>query len=137
MAVRAYPTRAYLIDTTVYSHARRGSQWAADLLEEADHLGISTVSLGELLAGFKVGSKTEKNRKILYEFLDGPRVQIYPVSERTAEFYGEIYMNLRKQGTPIPTNDMWIAATAQEHGLVLASHDRHFEAVSGLICRIG
>lgn len=137
MAVGAYLTRAYLIDTTVYSHARRGGQWAADLLEESDHLGISTVSLGELLAGFKVGSKTENNRKILYEFLDEPRVQIYPISERTAEFYGEIYMNLRKQGTPIPTNDMWIAATAQENGLVLASHDRHFENIPGLICQIG
>lgn len=137
MAVRTYPTRAYLIDTTVYSHARRGSQWAADLLEESEHLGISTISIGELVAGFKVGSKIEKNRKILYEFLDEPRVQIYPVSERTAEFYGEIYKNLRKQGAPIPTNDMWIAATAQEHGLVLASHDRHFEAIPGLICRIG
>ena len=137
MAVGVYPNKSYLIDTTVYSHAMRGEHWAADILEEAAHLGISVVSIGELLAGFKTGRKAEENRKILDEFLDHPRVQIYLVRERTAEFYGEIYMNLRKQGTPIPTNDMWIAATAQEHGFTLASHDRHFEDIPGLICRIG
>ena len=128
--------RAFLIDTNLYSHAMRGSQWAIDILAESDHIGISTVSLGELLAGFKVGGKADENRKILYEFLDHPRVKVYPVGERTAEFYGEIYKNLRMQGTPIPTNDIWIAATAQENGFVLASHDRHFEAIPGLICRI-
>lgn len=137
MAVGAYLTRAYLIDTTVYSHARRGGQWAVDILAESDLIGISTITLGELLAGFIVGGKADENKKILYEFLDHPRVSVYPIGERTAEFYSNIYMNLRRQGTPVPTNDMWIAATAQENGLVLASHDRHFENIPGLICRIG
>jgi len=63
-------------------------------------------------------------------------VKIYPVGERTAEFYGEIDKNLRTQGTPVPTNDIWIAAAAQENGFVLASHDRHFEAIQGLLWQI-
>lgn len=129
--------RQHLIDTNVYSHAMRGRQWAVDVLAKSDLIGISTVSIGELLAGFKTGSKTEENVKVLYEFLDHPRVKVYPIGERTAEFYGEIYKNLRCQGTPVPTNDMWIAATAQENGLVLVSHDRNFENILGLICRIG
>ena len=128
--------RQHLIDTNVYSHAMRGRQWAVDILAESDHIGISTVSLGELLAGFKVGGKADENKRILYEFLDHPRVKVYPVGERTAEFYSSIYQDLRSQGTPLPTNDIWIAATAQENGLVLVSHDRHFENIPGLICRI-
>ena len=74
-------------------------------------------SYGELLSGFKAGKKQGENRKELEEFLDAPRVQIYAINEGTAEFYAEILNNLRKIGTPIPTNNIWIASVAFQHGL--------------------
>ena len=85
---------------------------------------MSSISIGELLSGFKGGARERENRDELAEFLDTPRVSIYRVSEDTAEFYAEILNGLRSAGTPIPTNDIWIAAQAMEHGLRLVSMDR-------------
>jgi predicted nucleic acid-binding protein len=71
----------------------------------------------------------------LAAFLDAPRVEILPVTEETAEYYAIVYKDLRAKGRPIPTNDLWIAAAAMEHGLALVSRDRHFGEVEGL--RVG
>ena len=84
--------------------------------------------------GCKVGGNREKeNREELEEFLDAPRVVVYTIDENTAEFYAEILTDLRKKGTPIPTNDIWIASVAFQHGLKLFSKDEHFRNISGLI----
>ncbi len=121
-----------LIDTNIYSHALRGEEEVVAILQRAPRIGLSTVSVGELLAGFKTGSKEEKNRDELAVFLDSPRVAVYPVDTDTAEFYSEIWSQLRNQGTPIPTNDLWIAATAFQHGLKLYTKDEYFKRVPGL-----
>ena len=122
-----------LIDTNIYSHALRGNEDVVALLQRTPKIGISTISIGELLAGFKRGSQEEKNRDELAVFLDSPRVTIYPADTGTAEFYSEIWSKLRKQGTPIPTNDLWIAATAFQHGMKLFTRDDHFKNVPGLL----
>jgi tRNA(fMet)-specific endonuclease VapC len=124
--------KGLLIDTNIYTHALKGDSQVVSLLRSASRLGISSISLGELLSGFKAGTRETENRKELMEFLDSPRVQVYLVDEDTAEFYAEILDRLRKQGQPIPTNDIWIAAIAFQHGLRLFSKDRHFEVVPGL-----
>lgn len=121
-----------LIDTNIYSHALRGEEEVVAILQRAPKIGISTISVGELLAGFRTGSKEKENRGELAVFLDSPRVEVFPVDTDTAEFYSEIWSQLRRQGTPIPTNDLWIAATAFQHGLKLFTKDEHFKNVPGL-----
>jgi tRNA(fMet)-specific endonuclease VapC len=111
----------------------RGDSETISILQQANVIGICSISIGELLSGFKAGKKELVNRKELEEFLDSPRVQIYPINESSAEFYAEILNNLRKEGTPIPTNDIWIAAAAFQHGLKLFSKDQHFRKVPGLL----
>lgn len=122
-----------LIDTNIYSNAMRGEDSVVATLRRAPHIGVAAISIGELLSGFRGGSNEPANRAQLAEFLDTPRVAIYGVTENTAEFYASILDGLRQSGTPIPTNDIWIAAVALEHGLRLFSMDHHFAAVAGLL----
>jgi tRNA(fMet)-specific endonuclease VapC len=121
-----------LIDTNIYSNAFRGEEKSVAILQKANEIGISSISIGELLSGFKGGSKEHQNREELEEFLDSPRITVYSVDESTADFYAEILDGLRKIGKPIPTNDIWIAAIAFQYGLKLYSKDEHFGNVAGL-----
>lgn len=122
-----------LVDTNIYSLAMRGEEDIVAALRRIDHLFISAVSLGELFAGFKAGGREADNRRELTVFLDSPRVEVLAVDHETADVYAEILVRLRSQGTPIPTNDIWIAAVAFQYGLKLFTRDRHFQQVPGLI----
>ena len=124
-----------LIDTNVYVAFKRGDRETLKEIQNVDYIGLCPVVLGELLSGFKAGAKEKKNRKELEEFLENPRVSIVEIGEETAEFYSEIYLNLRKKGTPVPTNDIWIAACAMERGLVLYTFDIHFKNIDGLLLK--
>lgn len=124
--------KSLLLDTNLYVAFKRGDDDAVELLRLADEVHLSTVVLGELLAGFAAGSRERRNREELTAFLESPRVRIDAVDEGTADFYGRIFALLRRKGRPIPTNDLWIAATALQHGLVLATRDDHFAAIEGL-----
>jgi predicted nucleic acid-binding protein len=121
-----------LIDTNIYSNALRGQVDVVAVLRQVAHIGISAISIGELISGFQGGSKEQKNRRELALFLDSPRVQLYNIDNETAEFYSTILNQLRQNGTPIPTNDIWIAATAFQHGLPLYTLDNHFSLVANL-----
>jgi tRNA(fMet)-specific endonuclease VapC len=110
-----------------------GTEDVVTLLKELRLIGISTISIGELLSGFKGGRKEKENRRELEEFLDSPRVRVYSVDEDTAQFYAEILNELITKGTPIPTNDIWIASVALQGGLPLCSRDVHFRKVKGLV----
>ena len=121
-----------LIDTNIYSYALKGDEGVVEVLREADEIGFSAISIGELLSGFQLGGREQKNRKELEQFLDSPRVVVYPVNDGTAEFYAQILNNLRKIGKPVPTNDIWIAAVAFQNGLKLFTKDAHFQAIAGL-----
>ncbi|MBU1195864.1 MAG: type II toxin-antitoxin system VapC family toxin [Proteobacteria bacterium] len=121
-----------LIDTNIYSSAFRGHEEIVFNLQKADLIGISAISIGELLNGFKGGDKERQNRSDLEAFLDSPRVALYPVDMETADFYAQILDALRKQGTPIPTNDIWIAATAFQNGLKMYTQDKHFIQIPGI-----
>ena len=122
-----------LIDTNIYTFALKGDPAVVSMLQQANEIGISAVSIGELLSGFKGGKKEKENRRELEEFLDSPRVGVYGIDEGTSEFYAEVLHNLKKKGRPIPTNDIWIAALAFQHGLALFSKDQHFKEVPGLL----
>lgn len=124
-----------LIDTNIYSGALRGEADIVRVLRSVEHIGISVISIGELLSGFKGGGREEDNRRELGVFLDSPRVGLYPVNEYTADQYCAVLDRLRRKGTPIPTNDIWIAAVALQHGLQLYTRDQHFQQVEGLLIR--
>ncbi len=122
-----------LIDTNIYSDAMRGEKYAVNILRHNVQVLISPVVIGELLAGFKRGTQEEKNKQQLYEFLCRERVIELSISSETSEFYAFILNQLKEQGTPIPTNDIWIAASAMENGTAVATRDEHFLKIKGLI----
>lgn len=122
-----------LVDTNIYSLAMRGDAVVVEALRRIDRLFICAISLGELYAGFRGGLREKENRRELGQFLDSPRVSLLAIDEETAEFYAETLIRLRSQGTPIPTNDIWIAALAFQRGLKLFTRDQHFRHVPGLV----
>lgn len=122
-----------LLDTNAYVTFKQGQPDAVDIVQRAPRLALNSTVLGELLAGFAVGSREARNRAELHQFLQSDRVDILVVDDGTAAYYATVYRLLRSKGTPIPTNDMWIAASALQHGYALFSYDGHFQHVDGLL----
>lgn len=125
-----------LIDTNLYVAFKRNHPATINLLRHATTIALNTIVLGELLAGFRGGQREAINRRELDLFLDAPRVSLLSVDEETADFFALIFNQLKAQGTPIPTNDIWIAASAMRHGLSLATFDNHFSKIAGLNLKI-
>jgi tRNA(fMet)-specific endonuclease VapC len=125
-----------LLDTNAYTHLRAGHPGVAERVRAAREVIMSVVVLGEILYGFRHGSRTESNERRLDEFLGMPRITVAPVTQVTADRYSRIFTALRRAGRPIPTNDVWIAAHALEHGAELLSSDGHFGEVPGLALRM-
>jgi tRNA(fMet)-specific endonuclease VapC len=121
------------LDTSAYSRLMGGHAPLTQLLESADEVLVPATVLGELHAGFEMGSRREANRRKLDEFLALSGVETTAVTAEIAERYGLLVSQLTRQGTPIPTNDIWIAATALETGSRLVTYDSHFEHIPGLI----
>jgi predicted nucleic acid-binding protein len=122
-----------LLDTNAYSALMADRGRVADIVRRADAVLLSAVVLGELLFGFRNGTRYNENRTQLEAFLSRRFVRIIEVTLETAERFGLVAAQLRRRGTPIPTNDVWIAAHAMESGGHLLSFDRHFEEVEGLL----
>jgi len=122
-----------IIDTNFYVAFKKRDDAAIVTLKKADYIAVNTVILGELLAGFRCGTREERNREELDLFFDSPRVDLLSVDDGTAEFYAQIFADLKQKGRPIPTNDLWLAASAMQHGLALATNDDHFNSISGLL----
>jgi len=121
---------AYCLDTSAYSHFRRGNEDVVALLDRAELVGVPAVVLGELRTGFLLGARQRRNETELDGFLENPVVQVLPVDSETSRHYAEIVAELRKAGTPLPTNDIWIAATAARNGTAVLTCDEHFERIA-------
>ena len=121
-----------LVDTNAYVAFKQGDPGAISIIQRAPAIALNAVVLGELLSGFSFGSRGDVNRSELARFLDSPRVVVLPLDRRTADHYAAIYLALKRSATPIPTNDMWIAASALQHNFLLYTFDRHFHAIAGL-----
>ena len=121
-----------LLDSNAYSRLMRGDDQTVAVVRDATEILMSAVVIGELLYGFRNGSRFDRNASDLRYFLDNPYVSFVPVSPISADRYSRIAAALRGKGSPIPTNDVWIAAHAMETGADLVSADRHFEAVDGI-----
>jgi predicted nucleic acid-binding protein len=124
---------ASLLDTSAYSAFMRGHEDLKLALQRADRIALTPVVLGELGAGFRAGTRQKKNENELRRFLSSPRVDVVAVDADTAERYAVILHALRQAGTPIPTNDIWIAASAMQHGLRILTTDIHYSRIPQVI----
>ena len=122
-----------LLDTSAYAAFMAGHASVRRPVMEASEIWLNTTVLGELLAGFKKGSKTVENERRLRDFLRGPRVRFAVMDRETAERYAVIRDHLRRAGKPVPVNDLWIAATAFQHSLRLLTRDDHFRRIPQVI----
>jgi tRNA(fMet)-specific endonuclease VapC len=121
------------LDTNRYTDLCRGDPSVVETVELADEVWLPFIVVGELRAGFAVGRQGLRNQAVLHRFLLKPGVQILYAGDQTTHHYANVYRQLRKQGTPIPTNDMWVAALVLEHSLVLCARDAHFDALPQLV----
>lgn len=122
-----------LIDTNAYSALMSGEKRIRTILETAEEVFVPSIVLGELCSGFQMGNYTDRNIHELELFLSKPGIQCLDITKQIAERYGILVNLLKGQGTPIPTNDIWISASVLETGAKLLTRDRHFEVVPGIL----
>jgi predicted nucleic acid-binding protein len=124
--------RPIALDTNTYTAFKRGDAAIVTVLQHAPSIIVCAIVLGELLGGFAAGKRESINRSELTRFINTPRVKVVPCTAATADLYALVYAALRRKGQPIPTNDLWIAASCLEHGAALLTLDVHFKNIDGL-----
>ncbi len=125
--------RRFLVDTSAYSAFMRGNPDVRNAIKNADEIILNPVVLAELQAGFQRGNQQTKNEQELQSFVASPRVGVVPIDEETADRYALILTSLWQAGTPVPTNDIWIAASAMQHGLRLLTADEHYRKIGQVV----
>lgn len=121
------------LDTNRYVDLCKGVEETVALVEEAETVLLPFVVLGELRAGFALGRRQADNERTLRRFLLKQGVHVLFADDQTTHHYASVFRQLRKQGTPIPTNDMWLAALVLQHNLALHARDRHFDHLPQLV----
>jgi tRNA(fMet)-specific endonuclease VapC len=124
--------RKIVLDTCAYTRLLAGGDEVLEAISLAETVYLSVFVLGELYAGFRGGSREHENKDMLQRFLAKPAVKILNATSETAEVFGYMKSNLKKAGTPLPINDVWIAAHAIETGSVVVTYDVRFKVVPGL-----
>jgi tRNA(fMet)-specific endonuclease VapC len=120
------------LDTNRYIDFSRGVTEVVEQMRKFERVFVPVFVLAELRAGCLCGTKAVHNERSLVEFLNSARVEILYPDEATTHHYARLFAQLRRQGTPIPTSDLWIAALALQHDLLLYARDRHFEHIPQL-----
>lgn len=120
------------LDANRYSDLCRGIPEVVEQTSQAERVYLPLIVLGELRAGFQAGSRAGKNERILVQFLTSPRARLLLPDEQTTFHYASLFAQLRQQATPIPTNDLWIAAMVIQHDLTLLTRETHFKYISQL-----
>ena len=121
-----------ILDTNAYTRLLTGEEDVLDVIGTAETVYMSIFVLGELHAGFAGGTKERGNKDTLNRFLLKPSVKILNATSETAEVFGVLKQDLKKAGTPLPINDVWIAAHALETGSILITYDGHFKKIAGI-----
>lgn len=116
-----------LLDTNRYTDFCKAVPEAVAPVTAAELVFLPFVALAELRGGFQTGTLARENERTLARFLASDRVSVLYPDETTTQVYAGLFAQLRRQGTPIPTNDIWIAALALQHNLALLSRDAHFD----------
>ncbi len=122
-----------MLDTSAYVAFKRNLIEIVEIITRAELILFSPIVLGELMFGFRNGTRFDKNMDDLNKFLEHEVVDLVQIGKITSDRYSRIAAQLRRQGTPIPTNDIWIAAQTMEHGAELISSDQHFIKIHGLV----
>jgi tRNA(fMet)-specific endonuclease VapC len=120
------------LDTNRLTDLFQGDKELAERLGECDEIWIPLIVLAEIKAGFYGGTPQRRNEVLLQRFLSKPTVGLLFPTRETAEHYARLFVQLKRAGTPVPDNDLWIAALVLEHDLVLITRDRHFKRVPQL-----
>jgi tRNA(fMet)-specific endonuclease VapC len=115
------------LDTNRYTDLCRGHGGVVALVEHAEVVFLPFAVLAELRSGFINGTRGAENERILRRFLMKPSVAVLFADDQTTHHYAAVFRQLRRQGTPIPINDLWIAALVLQHDLVLCDRDHHFD----------
>ena len=121
--------KTILLDTNAFSRLMQGDEFVIRSADEAKRIFLCSVVLGELESGFRGGTRYDENRRDLADFCGEAKVMKIFSSEKTALIYGELMSALRKAGTMIPTNDVWIGAFAKEANAAILSFDHHMQAL--------
>jgi tRNA(fMet)-specific endonuclease VapC len=125
-----------ILDTSAYAGFKRNDVEIVETIVQAELILFSPVVIGELMFGFRNGTRFKENMDDLNRFLDHEAVELVQIGKITSDRYSRIAAELKRQGTPIPTNDIWIAAQTMEHGAELITSDQHFGRINGLVCTI-
>lgn len=128
----AEPVSRLVLDTSAYSQLRYGHETVLNTVAAAESVLLPATVLGELEAAFELGARTKENRVVLTEFLAEPFVSILPTSRSVARRYGQVFAQLRRAGTLIPVNGIWIAAATLDCGGHLLTFDQHFQHIQEL-----
>ncbi|MBV8730428.1 MAG: type II toxin-antitoxin system VapC family toxin [Acidobacteriia bacterium] len=121
------------LDTNRLTDLFQGDSGLAKQLELCDEVCIPLFVLGEIKARFYGGAQRPRNEILLEKLLAKPTVRVLMPRRQTAEYYGRIFVQLKQAGTPVPHNDLWIAALVLEHDLTLITRDRHFQRIPQLL----
>jgi tRNA(fMet)-specific endonuclease VapC len=121
-----------VLDTSAYSYFRAGHHEVLDALARAERVLIPVTVLGELEAAFEWGTRARENRRALESYLEEAFVDVLPATHAVARQYGRVFTALRRAGTPLPVNDIWIAAATLDCGGTLLTFDGDFARVPGL-----
>jgi tRNA(fMet)-specific endonuclease VapC len=123
------------LDTNRLTDLFQGDAALADWLGTCEEVWIPLVVLAEIKAGFLGGTEQRRNEALLQALLAKPTVGVLLPARETAEHYARLFVQLKRAGTPIPDNDLWIASMVLEHDLVLITRDRHFESIPQMLRR--
>lgn len=123
----------YVLDTSAYSGFNRGDARLKEFFDPESTILVPLIVVGELRAGFALGSRRKENETLLQKFLDSPNVSTVTITDTTTRLFAMVFEGLKRAGTPINTNDMWIAALALEHDGLLVTLDSDFQRVPDLL----
>ena len=122
-----------LVDTNSLTDVFRGDAALMRAVESAEEVWLPFIAVAEIKAGFLVGKRGSANEALLLAFLQLPHVDVVYADHETTEIYARLFLQLRRAGTPIPTNDLWIASLAMQHQFRLVSRDRHFDKLPQIL----
>jgi predicted nucleic acid-binding protein len=121
------------LDTNRLTDLFRGDAELSEYLEVCDEVFIPLIVLAEIKAGFLGGNRNQHNEIVLRNLLTKPAFKVLMPSRETADHFAKLFVQLKRAGTPLADNDMWIGALALEHDLTLITRDRHFDRIPQLL----